>query len=181
MINPPLFDIIELIRNFQKIKRSTNYGNHWENDVEHSYQLAIAAWFLNNFYQLKLNDEVILKCALVHDLVEIYAGDTEVFSPNKDYLNSQSDRELKARKDLKKKFPSFTDMHKLIREYESLINKEAKFIYLLDKVLPICNTYLSKHNYYHQRKVTSDIWKKWILDRIKKTRLQNNYKNQFWK
>lgn len=61
-------------------------GERRENDAEHSWHMALTAMTLEKYYQSPLNMEKVLKMVLIHDLVEIYAGDTPAFgapNPNK--------------------------------------------------------------------------------------------------
>ena len=51
-------------------------GRRKENDAEHSWHLAMMALILEEYAAEKVDIERVLKIALVHDLVEVYAGDT---------------------------------------------------------------------------------------------------------
>lgn len=68
----------------------------------------------------------MLKIALIHDLVEIYAGDTFAF--DKEHKKTQKEREIKAAKKLFSQLPR--DLKKefwqLFNEYEKADSKEAK-------------------------------------------------------
>ena len=66
----------------------------------------------------------------------------------------------KALEKIKKKLPDFQSLHEAIEKYESLTDKQAKFVYLLDKILPVINTYLSKDAYYFKSGVSYERWKK---------------------
>src|SRR3954468_164219 len=46
-----------------------------ENDVEHSYHLAMMGWYLNVSGKLGYDTDSLVKYALIHDLAEAYAGD----------------------------------------------------------------------------------------------------------
>lgn len=54
-----------------------------ENDVEHSYSVAILCWYLNDKLKLNLDIAKVLKYALVHDFPEVYAGDVNTFARKK--------------------------------------------------------------------------------------------------
>ncbi|MFW2177449.1 MULTISPECIES: HD domain-containing protein [unclassified Moraxella] len=54
-----------------------------ENSAEHSWHLAMACWAFNAYFKLGLNQEKLLKMALVHDLGEIDAGDTFLYADNR--------------------------------------------------------------------------------------------------
>ncbi|MGL5124581.1 MAG: HD domain-containing protein [Fusobacteriaceae bacterium] len=57
-------------------------GERRENDAEHSWHMAMTAMTLEKYYLEPVNMEKVLKMVLIHDLVEIYAGDTPAFGPN---------------------------------------------------------------------------------------------------
>ena len=131
-----------------------NGEDRYENDTEHSYQLAMLALYIVNSQKLDLNHELILKYALIHDLVEVYAGDTYIYSTDTKEINSKEEREKKAMRQLKREFPEFPELHKIIKDYETKINKESRFIYSLDKIQPILNVYTDNGKTFKQEGVT---------------------------
>src|SRR5664279_4569498 len=52
-----------------------------ENDVEHSYHLAMMGWYLNVSGELGYDTDSIVRYALIHDLAEAYAGDVSALDP----------------------------------------------------------------------------------------------------
>src|SRR3989344_2250729 len=97
-----LMDFIEFTHEFRKVLRVARipYDSRMENDVEHSYQLAMVAWYLIDRHKLRLNKEKVFMYALAHDLVEVYAGDTFTF--DKKGNDTKHDREKKALEKIKK-------------------------------------------------------------------------------
>ena len=75
-----------------------------ENDVEHSFQVALTAWYLNDSYKFKLNMEKVLKYAIAHDLLESYTGDFH-FNIQDAERKNKIDREGEALEIFKKEFP----------------------------------------------------------------------------
>ena len=137
-----LIDFINFTHKFRevvRVARSPN-GKKFENDTEHSYQLAMVAWFLIEQDKLKLNKELCLMYALAHDLVEVYAGDTLFFDTTS--ISTKHKREKDALHKIKKRFPNFNNLAIIIEKYESKKDKESKFIYALDKVLTPLQIYL---------------------------------------
>lgn len=126
-----------------------------ENDVEHSYSLAMVAWFLSSYFPA-LNKDKILKLALVHDLVEIYAGDTYAFAP-KEVLANKKKREHEAYLKLKGEWPDFTDMLGHIDEYETLVTSESKFVYALDKIMPIMLIFINEGYTWQTEELTLEM------------------------
>lgn len=133
-----LQSFLKLITDFGKVERVIYFPgtNRRENDQEHSYSLAMTAWYLVETNKLSLNIEKILKYALVHDLVEVYAGDTYIYG-DPEHISSKAEREEKAVKQLIEAHPEFRELHASIAEYMRHEDAESKFVYALDKVLPV--------------------------------------------
>ena len=74
---------VDFIKEIEKLKSVTRFNRtldgRFENRAEHSWQCAIASMVLQEFYPEKLNIEKVITMLLIHDLGEIYAGDTWVF------------------------------------------------------------------------------------------------------
>ena len=70
--------------------------NRRENDAEHSWHMALCAMTLKEYSNLgEIDMEKVLKLILIHDIVEIYAGDTPAFSnyKNEDKWRTELERE----------------------------------------------------------------------------------------
>lgn len=144
---------------FRSIERSLLVRNseRSENDVEHSYSLAMLAWYLNETYQINLDSDKLFKYALAHDLVEVYAGDTYFYHNNDQVLKDKLQKELEAAHKIKEEFPDFLELHKIIEQYESRADAESKFIYALDKMEPVLNIYLDKGRTWRKNNVTLEM------------------------
>lgn len=156
---------IDFLQNFAGITRQTpgtKNREYLETDAEHSFQLAMTCWYLIEKYNLDLDVEKTLKYALSHDLVEIYAGDTDPFKSNKNYLSSQGDRELKATKKIAAEWSDFKELGKTVENFEKRDNKESSLVHMIDKILPVMNTFLAKHTFYTDRNVTLAKWFDWL-------------------
>jgi putative hydrolase of HD superfamily len=121
----------------------------YENDSEHGYQLAMVAMYIIENDKLKLDAYRAMALALVHDILEVHAGDTFAYGKATD---SQHEREAEAVRLLKQQWPGQELMLSLIDEYESKGSSEAKFVYALDKLVPILNNVLDNgRNWRHER------------------------------
>src|SRR5690606_11130585 len=69
-------------------------GSRKENDAEHSWHISVMAMILHEYSNLPIDLCKVIKMLLVHDLVEIYAGDT--FCYDKESNASKEARELEA-------------------------------------------------------------------------------------
>lgn len=161
-----IIPIINLAAKFASVNRTIGYREgHLENDAEHSYQLALVCWSVNVQYNLKLKDELILKYALVHDLVEVYAGDTDAYD-DKIKIASKKEREAKALESLKTQYDKFDEITGIIEKYEKKEDEESQLVYIMDKLIPDVNVYYSKSDYYQSRKININEWRKWLFTKI---------------
>lgn len=151
-----LIELQKLALTFQAIERHVCYTSEKleraENDAEHSYALALAAWFLCSHFK-ELNRDKVLRYALAHDLVEVYAGDTSVFA-DKAIIVNKPERESKALERLALEWPDFPDLIQCMREYEARANDEAKSVYTLDKIMPVILNYAQKGRAWRKHGIT---------------------------
>jgi len=111
----------------------------FENSAEHSWQGALMALVLREYISEEVNLEKVMSMLLIHDLGEIYAGDTFIFD---DVGKSDSyDREFESLKISLDKLPS--DQQEsflgLWQEFETGISMEAKYARVLDALVPLLN------------------------------------------
>lgn len=112
-----------------------------ENDAEHSFHLAIMAAILAEHANEKVDVLHVMKMVLVHDVVEIDAGDTYCYDAkgNEDKL----ERELKAADRLFALLPEEQEreFRGLWEEFEAKATPEAKFANALDRIQPMLLNY----------------------------------------
>jgi putative hydrolase of HD superfamily len=111
-----------------------------ENDVEHSYHLAMMAWYLNDSCDLNLDTDRLIKYALLHDLVEAYVGDVSAFDTVG--RRGKHEREAQALTRFSKEFPEIQEMSPYIAGYMQHLDPESRFVYALDKLMPMIMIYL---------------------------------------
>jgi putative hydrolase of HD superfamily len=151
-----LLQFTEFSHKFQRIKRQIfiTGSDAQENDAEHCFQLALWGWYIAASEKLELDQEKIIKYSLAHDLVEIYAGDTFFYSKDQALQDSKQAREQAAAEKIQQEFPEFAELHQLIHSYETLADAEARFVYALDKMIPVINIYLDKGRSWQHDQVT---------------------------
>lgn len=139
-----IFWFIKFLNKFSLVKRYhyVNCEDRLENDTEHSYHLTMLAWYIVDSYRLNLNKDLIIKYALIHDLVETYAWDTFIYEQDKNIKESKSQREHDAMIKINKEFYEFDDMNHLIQKYEKREDLESKFVYALDKIMDPIKTFI---------------------------------------
>jgi 5'-deoxynucleotidase YfbR-like HD superfamily hydrolase len=108
-----------------------------ENVSEHSFTLALVACSVADALRHRsLDVGLVAQYAIVHDLVEVYAGDTSVWASEYD-LESKPHREQAALAEISRRFDEvFPWIALTIERYELRADPEARFVYALDKVLP---------------------------------------------
>ena len=130
-------DLQRLIADFANVRRAVPMADihDGENDVEHSYGLAITCWYLHNKIAPQLDLGKILQYALAHDIVEIHAGDTYPWDTAA--VATKYEREKEAMRTIEKDWPDFKALTQRAEGYQDKVDEEAKFAYAVDKLLPV--------------------------------------------
>lgn len=127
-----------LILAFGLVERATHHpsSEQRETDTTHTVMLGIMACAFASEFVPQLDHGKIAHFALVHDLVEVYAGDTISFGKLAHDADKE-ERETAALARIKAEYDGvFPWIGKTIEEYESLESAEARYIKVFDKVLP---------------------------------------------
>lgn len=148
-----------ILSEFQKVERMiyARGQDRRENDVEHSYQLAMLAWYVAATENLSLDIGKLIRYGLLHDLVEVYAGDTYIFDADQRRIASKEAREKEALERLRSEFPELGIFWDAIEAYEKKEDPESRFIYALDKVYPIVSIYLNGGREWKEQNVSLEM------------------------
>lgn len=123
----------------KKITRQTylSDGSRKENDTEHSWHLALMCALLAEHAREKIDVLKTMKMVLIHDIVEIDAGDTYAYDTAGN--TTKREREVKAAERIFHLLPpdQAEEMRNLWEEFEEGQTPEAKFALTLDKVQPV--------------------------------------------
>lgn len=130
-----MFTLQYLISGLSKVERNHHIlgSDRSENDVKHSYTVAMLCWYLYDKLNLKLDLSKVLKYALIHDFVEVYAGDVNTFASKAD-RQKKIETEAIALKKLVKDLEKFPDMANKLEAYENKTDEEAEFVWIVDKI-----------------------------------------------
>lgn len=167
---------------FQDIKRIVylpGKGDISENDVEHSYHLALAAWFLAQHFA-HLDTDKVIRYALVHDLVEIHAGDTYIFATDGS-KDTKQQREAEALERIKKDWADFPEMIESMTAYETKSDEESKFVYALDKIMPVMLNFLGEGYGWHKHNVSIELLHEHKKDKASLSPEIDEYYQQLYK
>lgn len=123
----------------KNIFRQTHLSGHGrnENDAEHAWHMAIMAFLLKEYANEEVDISKVMLMCLIHDVVEIDAGDTYAYDEVN--LKTQKEREDKAKERI---FSMLPDDQKdilisLFDEFEEGKTPEAKFAKAMDNLQPL--------------------------------------------
>ena len=140
---------IAFIKEIDKVKyilrQSTLFNSdRRENDAEHSWHLAVMAMVLAEYSNKPINLLKVLKMVLIHDIVEIDAGDTFIYSTTEDHNNTEE--ELEAAKRIFGILPEeqAQEFIAIWEEFEAAETDEAKFAKSLDRFEPLLQSASNK-------------------------------------
>ncbi len=123
----------------KNIFRQTHLSGHVrrENDAEHAWHMAIMIYLLKEYANEKIDIAKAMMMALIHDIVEIDAGDTYAYDTVG--LETQKDREEKAAERIFGMLPEDqkTELKSLFEEFEAYETPEAKFARAMDNFQPL--------------------------------------------
>ena len=131
-----------------------------ENDAEHSWHLAILAFMLEEYAAEPIDTLKVIKMVLLHDVVEIDAGDTYLY--DEEGYKSKAEREEKAAQRIFGLLPDDQrdEYYALWREFEDDITYESRFASILDRMQPLLLNYTKggiawKEHEVHKEQVLS--------------------------
>ena len=127
---------IDKVKNiFRQTHLSENGRN--ENDAEHSWHMAIMAYLLREYANEKIDISKVMLMCLIHDIVEIDAGDTYAYDTEN--LKTQKAREDVAKIRIFSMLPQeqMEEFIRLFDEFEAYETAEAKFAHAMDNIQPL--------------------------------------------
>ena len=112
-------------------------GSRKENDAEHAWHMAIMIYLLKEYANEEIDVAKAMMMALIHDIVEIDAGDTYAYDTAG--LETQKDREEKAAERIFGMLPEDqkAELKSLFEEFEAYETPEAKFARAMDNFQPL--------------------------------------------
>lgn len=156
-LNQQIQFIIELDKLKSVIRRSYLVnGQRFENSAEHSWHVAMLAFILAEYANEPLDLLRVLKMLLIHDIVEIDAGDTYVY--DEAGVSEQAERERRAAERLFGLLPEdqAAELHELWREFEAGATPEARFAIAVDRLMPLLHSYLVQGRSWRENGVKLD-------------------------
>ncbi|MCR5105768.1 MAG: HD domain-containing protein [Eubacterium sp.] len=128
-----------IIRRTSLIDRSRR-----ENDAEHSWHIAAMAMLFEEYAKEPVNVSRAIEMCVVHDLIEIYAGDTFAYDAKAN--EDKAEREKKAADKLFSQLPQ--EQGKMIRdlweEFDAMETSDAKYASCMDRLQPFMHNTLTE-------------------------------------
>ncbi|MDY4975392.1 MAG: HD domain-containing protein [Clostridia bacterium] len=144
------------IEGMKQILRQTMLADYSrrENDAEHSWHFAVMAMILAEYADPEVNLCRVLKMALVHDLVEVYAGDT--FAYDEQGNRDKEQREQQAADRIFGMLPEDQgkELRSLLEEFDAMKTKDALYAACIDRLQPFINNYYTQGHTWRRGGVT---------------------------
>ena len=132
-------DFILEIDKEKNIFRQTHLSGHGraENDAEHAWHMAVMAWLLREYANEEVDMAKVMMMCLIHDIVEIDAGDTYAYDPQA--IQTQQAREDAAKERIYSLLPADqkAELIAMFDEFENWSSPEARFAHALDNLQPL--------------------------------------------
>ena len=153
----------------KSVFRQTHLSGHgrYENDAEHAWHMAIMAYLLREYANEKVDIAKVMLMCLIHDIVEIDAGDTYAYDAES--LKTQKEREDAAKERIYSLLPEDqkAELTALFDEFEEYCTPEAKFAHAMDNLQPVLLNNSNDGQDWKEHSVTSHT----IYGRQNKTQL----------
>ncbi len=161
----------------KNIFRQTHLSGHGrrENDAEHAWHMAIMIYLLKEYANEEIDVAKAMMMALIHDIVEIDAGDTYAYDIAG--LETQKEREEKAAERIFGMLPEDqkAELKSLFEEFEAYETPEAKFARAMDNFQPLLLNDSNNGGDWKEHGVC----RSQIMGRHKKTRLGSEEIGQY--
>ncbi len=134
---------IDKVKYIQRRTRLFNSDRH-ENDAEHSWHLAMMTIVLAQHANEPVDVLKVLKMVLIHDIVEIDAGDTFIYDTLKSHDNTDEERRAAQRIFGMLPEAQAAEFIATWEEFEAGITPEAKFARSMDRLEPLLQNVSNK-------------------------------------
>lgn len=157
---------IDKVKNIFRQTHLSGKGRR-ENDAEHSWHMAIMAYLLKEYSNENIDIAKVMLMCLIHDIVEIDAGDTYAYDEKA--IKTQKIREEKAKDRIFSMLPSDQkkELIDLFEEFEAYETPESKFAHAMDNLQPVILNTSNDGGDWKEHKVS----KSQIYKRQNKTKL----------
>ena len=129
--------------------------NRFENSAEHSWHISLTAQILQEYAVEEINISRVMTMLLIHDIVEIDAGDMFAFSNDSDHA-LQEEKEIAAATRIFGLLPQeqYQNYQQLWFEFEQAESVDARFAKAMDRILPLIQNMRNNGGSWARHKVT---------------------------
>lgn len=142
----------------KNIFRQTHLSGHGrnENDAEHAWHMAIMAYLLREYANEEVDIAKVMLMCLIHDIVEIEAGDTYAYDTEN--LKTQKAREDAAKEKLYSLLPKDQkdELIALFDEFEESRTPEAKYAHAMDNLQPLLLNHSNDGSDWKEHQVSAE-------------------------
>ena len=151
----------------KNVFRQTHLSGHGrnENDAEHAWHMAVMAYVLREYANEDVDIAKVMLMCLIHDIVEIDAGDTYAY--DEEALKTQKEREDRAKERIFSLLPEDQkqELVSLFDEFETGETQESRFAHSMDNLQPLILNHSNGGSDWREHSVTVDK----VLERQMKT------------
>lgn len=151
----------------KNVFRQTHLSGHGrnENDAEHAWHMAVMAYILREYANEDVDIAKVMLMCLIHDIVEIDAGDTYAY--DEEALKTQKEREDRAKERIFSLLPEDQkkELLSLFDEFETGETQESRFAHSMDNLQPLILNHSNGGSDWREHGVTVDK----VLERQRKT------------
>ena len=157
---------IDKEKNIFRQTHLTQHGRN-ENDAEHAWHMAIMAYLLREYSNEEVDIARVMLMCLIHDIVEIDAGDTYAYDA--EGIATQKARENAAKERIFSMLPEDQkeELIALFDEFEDYRSPEAKFAHAMDNLQPLLLNNSNDGGDWREHGVSAEM----VYKRQSKTRL----------
>lgn len=142
----------------KNVFRQTHLSHHGrrENDAEHAWHMALMAYLLREYANEPVDIARVMLLCLLHDIVEIDAGDTYAYDP--EGLKTQKAREEAAKQRIFSLLPAdqAAELKAAFDEFEEGKTPEARFAHAMDNLQPLLLNDSNAGGDWREHGVTAD-------------------------
>ena len=157
--------ILEIDKMKSIFRKNINLDGRQEDDAQHSFMIAVMAMLFKDYaFTPDINFDKAVKLCLVHDLIEVYAGDT--FCWDEKANESKQDRELLSANKLFSLLPTSLgeEIRSLWEEFDACITNEARYANAIDRIQPfILNLNTGGHTWKLAHPKYSQMMKRFLV------------------
>jgi putative hydrolase of HD superfamily len=159
---------IQFIVEIDKLKRVLRQtlltdSSRQENSAEHSWHLTVMAIVLTEYARSDVNVLHVIKMLLIHDLVEIDAGDTFCYDVQGNQDKAERESRAATRLFGQLPFEQATELRSLWEEFEAQQTLEAQFATALDRLQPLLHNQQTSGGTWRIHGITLDK----VMERMK--------------